>query len=31
MHLGGGEDAEKYMELGFQAGFPLLSQVSFLM
>jgi len=29
MHLGGGEDAKKHMGLGFQAGFALLSQISF--
>lgn len=30
MHLGGGEDALKYMELGFLAAFCLLSQIYFL-
>lgn len=29
MHLGGGEDAKKHMGVGFQAGFALLSQISF--
>lgn len=29
MHLGRGEDAKKHMGLGFQAGFALLSQISF--
>lgn len=29
MHLGRGEDANKHMGLGFQAGFALLSQIPF--
>lgn len=29
MHLRGAEDAKKHMGLGFQAGFALLSQISF--